>query len=40
MVNAIRKIGEINRSICHSVAKERFDISIIASKYLSIGSVF
>jgi glycosyltransferase involved in cell wall biosynthesis len=39
MVNAIRIIGEINRSICHSHAKERFDISIIASKYLSIESV-
>lgn len=39
MIDAIRKIGEINRSICHSVAKERFDISRIASKYLSIGSV-
>jgi glycosyltransferase involved in cell wall biosynthesis len=39
MVNAVRKIGEINRSICHSVAKERFDINIIASKYLCIGSI-
>jgi glycosyltransferase involved in cell wall biosynthesis len=38
MATAIGNLMQLDRSLCHKVAKERFDISIIASKYLSIGS--
>lgn len=39
MVNAVNNIWQIDRSICKKVAKERFDINVIASKYLSIRSI-
>lgn len=36
MADAISKISLIDRKICHEHAKSRFDISVIASQYLSV----
>ncbi len=36
MAEAISKISSIDRSICHEHTKSRFDISVIASQYLSL----
>jgi glycosyltransferase involved in cell wall biosynthesis len=36
MANAIFKLSSIDRNICHHHTKSRFDISVIASQYLSV----
>ena len=36
MADALSKISSIDRKICHEHAKKRFDISVIASQYLSV----
>jgi len=40
MIDAVKRISNINRSVCRSIAQKRFDAYVIANKYLAIASLY